>query len=359
MMNTRSRRPIVSTETRPAACQLCGCGDEDVLLYGEMFKGAVTVHHYCMLSADGLPQNGGDDEGFMGFLVKDIKAELQRPRQKCSYCQQPNARVRCMYGGRVRPCGKYFHYPCLLHRQGIMQFYDDFRTLCSEHRPTQKQLIGKRRQRWCQETSLCSSSSSLSPSASPSSSMHASSDVCTSAMSSQACPYCMEPVGDINSYDVLLGPCCKRGIYHRECLQSQALSAGRYFFRCGMCNNSKSFLAEMMRMGINVPIQDAAWEAEDGAFGDLLTVYSHCDADVCLCEQGRDHSADSGAFSIKRCDHCGQAATHLRCSGFSACPGEWRCPLCTSILTKAHDQLLANSATDTTTDNASSSSSTN
>ena len=92
-------------------------------------------------------------------------------------------------------------------------------TLCSEHRPTQKQLIGKRRQRWCQETSLCSSSSSLSPSASPSSSMHASSDVCTSAMSSQACPYCMEPVGDINSYDVLLGPCCKRGIYHRECLQ--------------------------------------------------------------------------------------------------------------------------------------------
>lgn len=40
--------------------------------------------------------------------------------------------------------------------------------------------------------------------------------------------------------------------------------------------------------------RDAAWELEPGAFSELYQRYQHCDAPICLHEQGRDSFEDEG-----------------------------------------------------------------
>lgn len=40
--------------------------------------------------------------------------------------------------------------------------------------------------------------------------------------------------------------------------------------------------------------RDASWELEANAYSELLEVYTHCDADTCLCRGGRTHSAKTG-----------------------------------------------------------------
>lgn len=42
------------------------------------------------------------------------------------------------------------------------------------------------------------------------------------------------------------------------------------------------------------PCRDAAWELEPGAFSELYQRYQHCDAPICLYEQGRDSFEDEG-----------------------------------------------------------------
>ncbi|KAJ8788033.1 hypothetical protein J1605_022594 [Eschrichtius robustus] len=40
--------------------------------------------------------------------------------------------------------------------------------------------------------------------------------------------------------------------------------------------------------------RDAAWELEPGAFSELYQRYQHCDAPICVYEQGRDSFEDEG-----------------------------------------------------------------
>jgi len=41
-----------------------------------------------------------------------------------------------------------------------------------------------------------------------------------------------------------------------------------HHFKCPLCNNRENFQAEMLKFGINIPDQDAAWEMENDAFND-------------------------------------------------------------------------------------------
>lgn len=89
-------------------CYLCGSGVENNLQLGE-FKSYkhISVHYYCLVSeifyfkpdfhykyfvvhqlvTSGLPQNGDDEDGILGFLPIDIEAEVTRikrlVRTKC------------------------------------------------------------------------------------------------------------------------------------------------------------------------------------------------------------------------------------------------------------------------------------
>lgn len=72
-------------------------------------------------------------------------------------------------------------------------------------------------------------------------------------------------------------------------LQSQASSAGRYYFRCPVCNDKETFCTEMSRIGISIPDRDAKWEVGTNYFEEL-----RCNAEVCSCPQGRSYHAQIG-----------------------------------------------------------------
>ncbi|KAL6081007.1 hypothetical protein STEG23_029112 [Scotinomys teguina] len=73
-----------------------------------------------------------------------------------------------------------------------------------------------------------------------------------------------------------------------DCNQKYAHTSAKHFFKCPQCNNREEFPREMLRMGVHIPDRDAAWELEPGAFSELYQRYQHCDAPICLYEQGRD-----------------------------------------------------------------------
>ena len=78
-----------------------------------------------------------------------------------------------------------------------------------------------------------------------------------------------------------------------------ALSAG-YFFKCPLCNNKEAFEAEMKLFGVYVPEQDASWEREGDIFEGIYERHGHCDADQCLCPDGRTFDEDYTIWEIVR-----------------------------------------------------------
>ncbi|ELK07833.1 PHD finger protein 7 [Pteropus alecto] len=75
--------------------------------------------------------------------------------------------------------------------------------------------------------------------------------------------------------------------------------------------------------------KDAAWELEPGAFSELYQRYQHCDAPICLHEQGRDSFEDEGRWSLILCSTCGSHGTHRDCSFLRSNSKKWECEECT------------------------------
>ncbi|XP_041430742.1 G2/M phase-specific E3 ubiquitin-protein ligase isoform X3 [Xenopus laevis] len=234
------------------ACMFCGLSDDCTERFGEKKtypEHDLTLHYYCLLLSSGIWQRGKENEEIYGFLVCDIKKEINRAKKlMCGLCKNRGASIGCVFP----KCRRSFHYPCGVKKECIFQFTGSFRSYCWEHRPVQK---------------IVSSQADSSP-----------------------CTICLEHISNVPSYNVLHGPCCKTSWFHRNCLQRQALSAGLFFFRCTVCNNRDKFQKEMLRMGIHIPERDASWELEENAFQELLVRYQRCDAKKCVCRGGREYN---------------------------------------------------------------------
>ncbi|XP_030644233.1 G2/M phase-specific E3 ubiquitin-protein ligase [Chanos chanos] len=240
--------------------------------------------------SSGVYQRGQDHEGIYGFLVEDIRKEIQRSsRLRCTGCRRTGASVGCF----VKSCRQMVHFPCGIQQEFISQFTGTFPSFCREHRPTQ--------------------TVSISPSL------------------PLSCSVCLEPIEPELSYSVLKCPVCHSSWFHRDCVQHQAYSAALFFFKCTICNNKEQFQQEMLRMGIHIPERDASWELEENAYGELLQVYQQCDAAKCHCSRGRKHSARSGKFEVIRCKYCGSRGTHRRCSNLTLYETSWACADCLSV----------------------------
>ncbi|XP_015720452.1 G2/M phase-specific E3 ubiquitin-protein ligase isoform X4 [Coturnix japonica] len=278
-------------------CVLCGWTDNCPEKYGEKrtyVEYNLTLHNYCLLMSSGIWQRGGEDEGVDGFLVEDIRKEVNRAaRLACNICRKKGASIGCV----APKCKRSYHFPCGLQKECVFQFMEDFRSYCWEHKPVQ----------------IFSDKDSREPS---------------------QCTICLDSVEHLPLYSVLRSPCCKNTWFHRECLQYQALSAGIFFFRCAVCNNKDKFQKEMLRMGIHIPEKDASWELEDNAYQDLLQCYQHCDVRRCLCKNGRDYNKPDSKWEIKRCQSCGSRGTHLACSSLKSWDQNWECIECRSIFAK-------------------------
>ncbi|XP_029972907.1 G2/M phase-specific E3 ubiquitin-protein ligase [Salarias fasciatus] len=293
MKKKKSMRESKSGDNTQECCALCSCSDDDPALFGEKIRVEehnLFVHYFCLLTSCGIYQRGEDDEGVFGFLVSDIKKEIRRSsRLKCIGCQKKGACVGC----NVSNCRRMVHFPCGRKLQFVSQFTGLFPSYCDRHSPSQ---------------SLTSGLDHSLP---------------------QSCSICLDVLEPVLSYSVLKCPSCHNSWFHRDCVQRQAHSAGLFFFRCTLCNNKENFQEEMIRLGIYIPERDASWEMEENAYSDLLEVYTHCDASICVCDDGRSHSAVSGWFKVIRCQLCGSRGTHRKCSDLRLNSSDWACSVCT------------------------------
>ncbi|XP_071414100.1 G2/M phase-specific E3 ubiquitin-protein ligase isoform X1 [Pithys albifrons albifrons] len=279
-------------------CVLCGRTDDCPEKYGDKktyVEYNLTVHYYCLLMSSGIWQRGEEDEGVDGFLITDIRKEVNRAAKlKCNICKKKGASIGCV----TPKCKRSYHFPCGIQRECIFQFMEDFRSYCWAHKPVQTLMDKEPR-------------------------------------GASQCTICLDLVEHLPAYTVLKSPCCKNAWFHRECLQYQALSAGIFFFRCTVCNNKDKFQKEMLRMGIYIPERDASWELEENAYQELLQCYQHCDVRRCLCKEGRNYNEPDSKWEIKRCQYCGSRGTHLACSCMKSWEENWECMECRSIFAKS------------------------
>lgn len=148
------------------------------------------------------------------------------------------------------------------------------------------------------------------------------------------CPTCYTDLKFDSGVDVLSTPCCHK-LFHRECLQKQALSAG-YFFKCPLCNNTDEFKLEMNLFGIYVPKMDASWERDNNAFGELYERHSRCDVEICLCNNGRQFSDEnSNNWKIILCNTCGSQGVHMSCALITNQNDIWVCGECKALEERA------------------------
>lgn len=260
---------------RQRICVFCEQGDICHETYGRLLsKAGITAHYFCMLFSSGLSQNGkSEKEGILGFLPSDIVKEVKRgSKLRCSYCKKVGATIGCV----IRNCKKMFHLGCGRTNKAMHQFFGTFSSFCPAHRMQQ--------------------------------------NVPSDDDPSIVCSICMNTVTAAPSCDTLRAPCCRKYWYHRDCVQRYATSAGLYFFKCPLCNNKDEFQDEMLNMGIYIPDQDASWEKEPHAFQELLERYSHCDAPVCKCVEGRKYDKEGSKWEIILCDFCGSHGAHVACN---------------------------------------------
>ncbi|XP_065349022.1 PHD finger protein 7-like [Cloeon dipterum] len=276
-------------------CKLCNRSPSDQMLYGKMHTlNKLNVHYYCLLFACHLAQKGADTQGIFGFLEADIRKEIRRAsKEKCSYCHEGGATIVCVQ----RLCKKVFHFPCGVENGSQHNFYNKFQSFCKQHRPFVRIPA-----------------------------------IYAIDMEPVFCSICMEEAKkDLKCMKTLWAPCCKKNSwFHRPCVQRYALSSG-YFFKCPRCNDKDDFCKAMLRYGVYVPEKDASWETEGNQFGALYERYSHCDADMCLCPQGRDEDNHS-PWKIVLCGACGSQGIHVGCTQFKSPLRRWYCKGCKPIV---------------------------
>ncbi|KAG8508731.1 G2/M phase-specific E3 ubiquitin-protein ligase, partial [Galemys pyrenaicus] len=107
-------------------CVFCRKNDDCPNKYGEKKtneKWNITVHYYCLLMSSGIWQRGKEEEGVDGFLIEDIRKEVNRASKlKCCICKKTGASIGC-----VAPrCKRSYHFPCGLQKECIFQFTGNF-----------------------------------------------------------------------------------------------------------------------------------------------------------------------------------------------------------------------------------------
>eukprot|EP00090_Calanus_glacialis_P011667 TRINITY_DN20037_c0_g1_i1.p1 TRINITY_DN20037_c0_g1~~TRINITY_DN20037_c0_g1_i1.p1 ORF type:complete len:1596 (-),score=324.97 TRINITY_DN20037_c0_g1_i1:41-4828(-) len=278
----------VEDENNIEVCDFCNSEEKNILKFGKAYKFEnYLVHHFCLLFASALPQNGEDSEGVLGFLKEDIEKELIRgEKTRCNFCDKKGATIGCIQ----KKCKISFHYQCSLENKGLFQFFDTFPAWCSEHRPVQSVF------------------------------MHESQE----EKAKRSCGICLELIAGQTSQ--LWAPCCG-GFFDSQCVSKLAATSG-YFFKCPLCNNKDVFNIEMKKFGIHVPDQDADWDNEPGAYSSLLERYTRCDAELCSCEEGRNYDEDDTIYEIILCRTCGSSGIHIQCGKLKLSDPVFLCNVC-------------------------------
>jgi len=293
--NRMKKRKAVSDQICYTHSECCFCHGNGNEICGTFFQDKtnnIAAHQFCLLFSAGLPQAGDDEEGFEGFILKDIQKECQRASKlTCRFCEKPGASSGCC----VKTCRTTYHFKCGLEANVQFVYANTFDTYCDVHRS-------------CQDLNYLNNESVV-------------------------CPVCLDDIDQPDPFTIIKTPCCKNVFVHRECVQRQAYASG-YFFKCPTCNNQEAFQNEMVKYGVYIPQRDATWE-ENNAFADLLIQYDRCDNKSCLCPDGVTHISEEEDtdWELLRCYHCGQGAVHRKCLGDYVIPKyEYICSDCNEVV---------------------------
>jgi hypothetical protein len=161
------------------------------------------------------------------------------------------------------------------------------------------------------------------------------------------CPICFEEFDPMDHRLTLWAPCCKRkGFFHRDCIQQQALNAG-YYFRCPLCNDHEKFGDAMSRFGIFIPARNALWETEPNAFSELRQRHNRCDAHR-ICPQGRANIVVGTMWELVLCKYCAAKGIHVGCGKLNTSNLNWECYDCTKTFQNVQEASEMNNDTDAT-----------
>ncbi|XP_053911670.1 PHD finger protein 7-like, partial [Cuculus canorus] len=224
-----------------------------------------------------------------GYLPQDILRTVERAAgQRCFVCSESRAAVTCQEPG----CDRSFHLPCAMEGGCINQYLPEYRSFCWEHRPEQLARVAPEK--------------------------------------NTTCVICLDPVEDTMSYMTMVCPACKHAWFHRGCIQGQAVWDDIYSFCCPLCRDEESFLAEMLVMGIRVPLRRPSAESSKDIEA-LIARHSCCDASECLCPGGREQVAEHGRWELLLCSSCAAEGTHRRCSFLRNTTTHWECDGCAGL----------------------------
>ncbi|XP_068763615.1 PHD finger protein 7-like [Struthio camelus] len=114
---------------------LCRRADVSANICGPTHRAkGLCVHECCLYLASGLLQRGTDQEGICGFLPADIRRTIKSAAQKsCFVCGERGAAIACQQEG----CSRSFHLPCASENGCVTQFFREYKSFCSDHRPQQ------------------------------------------------------------------------------------------------------------------------------------------------------------------------------------------------------------------------------
>lgn len=274
-------------------CSICKKVDDNPVDFGEfMTKSDICVHYYCLLLSTHLPQNGLDNSGIMGFLLRDIRNEIRKSNERtCCYCKQSNASIACF------KCKIYFHHVCANMNNCVSEFNDDFRSYCHDHVPFKREAFLKK--------------------------------------SHSNCWICLETLGNYHPVRTLKANCCKNGYVHRYCMRKHALSAG-YQLKCIWCP-SKDFRDEIRKHGVFVPDREPLWDNNETLrYTDLHRGYSQCDATNCLSPKGREYFTAT-SWKLIICCVCGSSGVHEKCNHEKS-KNKYTCEICHTIIMAAEQE---------------------
>ena len=130
-------KAVVSTSTTKKCgfCKLSRPPELALLGTSELYSMAdIFIHYFCILfSTEGI-QEGGDDDGLLGFLLPSVRSELARGKTlTCSFCKKTGATITC----KARGCKTSFHFPCGAKSGCLYQFTGSYTSYCPTHRATQ------------------------------------------------------------------------------------------------------------------------------------------------------------------------------------------------------------------------------
>ncbi|XP_006009747.2 uncharacterized protein LOC102357138 [Latimeria chalumnae] len=118
-------------DTEIMECAFCHSPSQNQITGKLFIKKGVAAHQNCMLFSPKLVTRGSENlEDFAGFLVQDVKKEVQRSRRlKCNYCKKNNASIGC----DVKQCPRTFHYPCAAKHGLQIVEEEEYKIYCKDH----------------------------------------------------------------------------------------------------------------------------------------------------------------------------------------------------------------------------------